>query len=179
MKNQIFMLIAILFSCAPNAHENNKETEAEQMKMNVNSITVEVDTINSLNDSLSNSIANENDSLNSDEKRIAFIKAFYTEYIKAMENIKTRNSDTVKLKYCTPELLQRLSKSKLDFDPFINAQDFDDNLLKTLNVKVDTTQENRYIMSYVDTFTDSKVFVVLELKKLENDYKINDIDIPR
>ena len=61
------------------------------------------------------------------------LKEFYTQYITAF----SRMSDltNIKEKFLTEELRKRLDIAKLDYDPFLNAQDCDKAWLKNLEVK--------------------------------------------
>jgi len=116
----------------------------------------------------------ENDSL-----IINTIKEFYISYI--LENSKNQfNSNTIyelKHKYVSKDLLQNISKQmkngNLDWDPFVNAQDFFDGWIKTLQVKKDESVKNKYIVSYYNGKENEKIY--LRIIKENNQYKIDSI----
>jgi|GEM_PF-6529750 len=63
------------------------------------------------------------------------ILRFYSEYVKNFQNVENRNIDSVRMKFSTECLINKLSSVELDFDPYINAQDCDSTLVKTLKVR--------------------------------------------
>jgi hypothetical protein len=150
MKNLILILLLLMFSCKKNGY--NKEDKLLK-KDSVHEIIPEI-------------------LINSNKESLKFLKSFYKEYILSFEK---NSSDSIINQYCTSELIDRLNKSKLDYDPFLNAQDTDSSILKTFNFIEDFNNKGTYILSYDDVYNNSKIFITLTLVELEGEYKINDI----
>lgn len=129
-------------------------------------------------DTNSNEQIHENDTL-----IINTIKEFYISYI--FENSKNEtNSNTInkiKLKYVTNKLLLNIDKQvhdgSLDWDPFVNAQDFYDGWIKTLKVEKDQSINNQYVVSYYNGIEDEKIY--LGVIKENDRYKIDFINTPK
>ncbi len=107
-----------------------------------------------------------------DSTGLIFIRMFYEEYLLGLED---DSAASVKRIYCTSGLIEKLANKKLDYDPFLNAQDFDDNLLKTLDVKKSNDPQGYYIVSYLDGYSKKKVYIVMKLTGHEREYKISDV----
>ncbi|NBW35352.1 MAG: hypothetical protein EBR30_10110 [Cytophagia bacterium] len=105
-------------------------------------------------------------------KALLFLRNFYEEYLAAFNNSST---DSVKKKYCTVELLKELNFGDRSYDPFLNAQDFDHNFLKTLKIKKSGVSKEIFIVSYVDSYTKEDVQITIGLLKIQNEYKINSV----
>ncbi len=105
-----------------------------------------------------------------------FLLAFYEEYITELSasSINLEQINLIKSKYCTPKLLNKLLDEELDFDPFLDAQDIDKEILKTLKVTEDSLKNN-FIISYSTGFQDEIVEIKLNLLLINNELKINDI----
>lgn len=106
------------------------------------------------------------------------LKQFYTEYI--TEILKTDPSEkklkSIKKQYCTAGLLSKIQSVELDYDPFLNAQDADEDWLKTLSVRKDPQRKkDGYIISLVDKDTETKTTVKLIVIKEKERYKIDAI----
>lgn len=106
------------------------------------------------------------------------LKEFYTEYIKEM--LKTSSSEkklhSIRKQYCTIGLLNKIKSAELDYDPFLNAQDVDEDWLKTLSVSKDPQRKkDGYIISLVDNDTKTKTTVKLIVIKEKERYKIDAI----
>lgn len=106
-----------------------------------------------------------------DSTALVFIRTFYEEYVLAYE---CNFEDSVMRKYCRPELIKKLSNKELDYDPFLNAQDFDDNLLKTLDIKKSNDPQGYYVVSYVG-YRNDNVYIAMSLAEDEGVYKISDV----
>jgi len=111
-----------------------------------------------------------------DKQVIIMLKDFYTSYI--TENAKMppdfSKINSIKNKYCTSTFLHKLETDKLDYDPFLNAQDCDTEWLKTLLIKMDT-EKNLYQVSYKDISSGTQVVIKLIVKKENKVYKIDAI----
>ena len=112
-----------------------------------------------------------------DEKEVLkLLNEFYHKYI--TENSKVPLDEvrinSIKAKYCTSRLINRIKNQRLDYDPFLNAQDCDITWLETLVVNKGITQ-NQYIVSYKDNFTKNDVIIKLNVVKQGGSFKIDSI----
>ena len=118
---------------------------------------------------------------NSVDKQIStMLKEFYTSYITEVAGISNEKKVTsIQLKYCTMELVNKIDKQfktqKIDYDPFIKAQDADTQDLKTLSVAKDLKKPNGYTVSYVDTYSKKKITINLTVIKQGDSFKINSV----
>lgn len=83
--------------------------------------------------------------------------------------------NSIKKKYCTANLLRKIEKDELDYDPFLNAQDSNIEWIKTLSVKKDTKENNLYYVSYKDTYNGTQIVIKLIVLKEKESYKIDAI----
>lgn len=133
----------------------------------------------------------------SEEKQIIkTLKVFYKEYF--LEETKTKididstigiGTDNAKIellkkKYCTRRFLAKLRKAfknELDYDPLVNAQDFDMKDYETLKIIRDKIKSNVYLVSF-DYFEYDKENIQKPIKMVivkENGmYKIDSIIDP-
>jgi len=104
------------------------------------------------------------------------LKDFYTAYVtevsKMPEDLK--KIDLIKTRFCTASLLSELRKKELDYDPFLNAQDSDMGLLKTLKIE-ESKRIGFYIVTYMDNFSKKPVRIVLSIVRDAGRYRINEI----
>ncbi|HEY1163726.1 MAG TPA: DUF3828 domain-containing protein [Chitinophaga sp.] len=115
----------------------------------------------------------------SDDAAIKMLKEFYTSYI--TEGAKIESSEetlaSIKKKYCTGKLLnkmkQEMEAGDMDSDPFINAQDFDIEWLKTLSISKDPQKTDVYIVSYLDNDAKTRTSMKLHVVKAGAQYKID------
>lgn len=84
--------------------------------------------------------------------------------------------DSIKNLYCSPKLLDSLQQQEPDYDPFINAQDLDDDLNKKLSIAKDTPAESIYITSYMDNYHHRKIKIKLWVKEIAGHYKITNLE---
>ncbi|HEY1163728.1 MAG TPA: DUF3828 domain-containing protein [Chitinophaga sp.] len=106
------------------------------------------------------------------------LKQFYTAYI--AEFLKDEPSEkklhSIRKQYCTAGLLNKIKGAELDYDPFLNAQDADEDWLKTLSVTKDPQRKkDAYIISLVDKDTQTKTTIRLLVVKEKERYKIDAI----
>jgi hypothetical protein len=116
----------------------------------------------------------------SDTKIILTLRSFYKDYItersKMPEDFK--KIDFIKNKYCTKNLLiklDKLTKQGMNIDPFIKAQDWDDDLLTKMDIKKDNKSQNIYNASYLDNYRKTSIIVKLKVINQNNTYLIDDI----
>jgi hypothetical protein len=126
-----------------------------------------------VNESQSNNsevIESANDSI------INTINSFYTSYISEnAKDIVNKNAlKELKSKYVAKSLLDKLDKKKLDYDPFVNAQDYNIEWLKNIEITKDKLKKDTYKVCIIDN--GIKTFIPLVVKKELNQYKIYDIN---
>ncbi|TAF74136.1 MAG: DUF3828 domain-containing protein [Bacteroidetes bacterium] len=109
------------------------------------------------------------------KKIINHLTVFYRSYIH--ENVKMPTNDykinLIKKKYCTNKLLQKIELDDLDFDPLVNAQDYDLEWLKTLTIKEIITKKNTFSVSYIDNFSKKRIFLSVTVINESGSYKIS------
>ena len=104
------------------------------------------------------------------------LKAFYNEYITAqsLPGLDKQKIDSILDKYVTSELLSfigKLSYDELDFDPFLESQMADVEMLKSLKILRDPNRKNIYQVTYsYGKYTSS---IGLHLIKINGVYKID------
>lgn len=83
------------------------------------------------------------------QEHIQFLEDFYTEYISTWDNpyFHYDRKDIFK-KYCTLSLLGKIYVAKIDYDPFIFAQDISSIVLDYLKVEKYDKEKNVYEVSY-------------------------------
>jgi hypothetical protein len=173
MKKLIFVIV--IFTCGLSQCKKSENVSSTISDENLVNGTEVADTLKNIVKGIvpSDTTTTNPISVNpNDSTALVFIRTFYIEYLLAFENDFT---DSVRIKYCTSKLIKKLSNKKLDYDPFLNAQDFDDNLLKTLDVKKSDAPQEYYIVSYVDGYSKKKVYIVMSLAEHKGEYKISDV----
>jgi hypothetical protein len=86
--------------------------------------------------------------------------------------------ELIKSKYFTANLLDKLdklNKQGLNYDPFINAQDWDIDLLKKLMIRKEIKSNNIFEVSYPDNYRKTLTKIKLIVIKQNDNYKIDDI----
>ncbi len=137
-----------------------------------------------------NSLENRNDTIavkkdnkkNLISKEAKFLKSFYAAYVKELDNVPINfaNVDSIKLKYCTSEFLDKLSRYDLDYDPLLDAQDVDVDILESLKIRIDSTINSNkkfFIITYDAGFQGDNPTIKLNLLNVENSFKISDITL--
>ncbi len=118
-----------------------------------------------------------------DAAAVAFVTAIYNTY--KGKNTKGVSLDTERdlHRYFEPSLAGLIIKDRnnaarrkevatLDGDPFIDAQDWD---IKTFNIEVSDTAPGKATATVKFVNEDEPKTIVLDLVKIKNDWKINDI----
>lgn len=110
------------------------------------------------------------------------LRQFYTEYITEWlrnDDIGNNKIEAIRKQYITRQLfdeLQRMYKEgKLDYDPFLEAQDCDKSVLEKLRIEKDTVQANVYRVYLWDNYNQKYKEVSLLLEYEEYGYKIGNI----
>ncbi|MCL1942027.1 MAG: hypothetical protein FWF54_00520 [Candidatus Azobacteroides sp.] len=126
-----------------------------------------------------NQNTNKNQSLSTindvEDKGVDVLKVFYQEYISACCNLPESYDvlDRVKKKYLSDNLYKRLEVADLDYDPFLNSQDCNENWLKTLDIKLVYNENNIYKICYNNG--DNEICIILSLINNDGNFIINDI----
>lgn len=109
---------------------------------------------------------------------IEMLKEFYTKYItaNAKTDVSTKKLNSIRKQYCTAGLLTRIQDPELEQDPFLNAQDVDEDWLKTLSVNRDPQKaKGAYVVSFLDQESKTKTTIKLLVVKDGDRYKIDGI----
>ena len=115
----------------------------------------------------------------SDDAAIKMLKEFYTSYITEGTKIESSEDklESIQKKYCTAKMLTKMKhemeEGEMDSDPFINAQDFDIDWLKTLTITKDPQKADVYVVSYLNNYSKTKTHMKLRVVKEGAQYKID------
>ena len=114
---------------------------------------------------------------NKDEKAIQTLKSFYTMYIlessKSDENLDSISS--MKNKYLTKKLQKKIEDIDIDYDPIIDAQDCDENWVKTLEINSEAEERNIYNVCFTSPYDNKKNCIKLLLIDDNGNFLIDDI----
>ena len=112
----------------------------------------------------------------SDKEIVEMLKTFYKEYVTENDKMPVNDEkvELIKKKYCTSKLLKKMGVINFDSDPFLDAQDIEPSLLKTIKFTKDKSN-NTYKVSYLTTFNNKTVCIKLRIIKVNNTFKIDDI----
>lgn len=111
-------------------------------------------------------------------EEINFLNQFYKNYVKNWENEK--ELDLLKNKSLSIELINKITflnaNGELNYDPLINAQDINDDILK--NLKISPLKENgSYKVCYSSSYEKDSICITLQISKSNNSYLISDIKV--
>lgn len=120
------------------------------------------------------------------EKEIkSMIREFYSVYVteflsKNNLNEQKKKLDSITQIYSTKSLLDSINyefkNNELDYDPFLNAQDANLQMLKTLIIQKSKQKENLYRVMYLTNEYDSSFTnITLTISKENGRYKISSI----
>ena len=127
-------------------------------------------------DSLKTTIINTNDL----SMEISFIKSFYKNYITEYDKVKVNPTkiNYILKRYCSKEFLKVYNSYEyLDYNPFINGQDYSSNFLKILKIEKSNKQENRFVV--LQMLNDKLIELLeIELVKEKDSFKINNLYEP-
>lgn len=157
MKALLFLLLSLLFFCCGN-NPNRQITNSDS------SVT----------------------ELNQDEPfdttvAIDMLREFYTAYLTEMmkDDLSTHGLsrlENITKRYVTAQLLDKINnEEELECNPFIDAQDYDNNWLKTLDVAKSESESGVFIVSFINEFDNNTKKVILLVTKNDSKYKIADI----
>lgn len=109
---------------------------------------------------------------------------FYHDYITGLDSAHSSTSfsrvmDSIERVHCTTELKRQLDEDtksgKLDWDPFVKAQDINVVWLKTIQVKEDSATSS-FIVSYLDEYSQKWVRIYIKMTIRQGRYQISDVD---
>lgn len=111
-----------------------------------------------------------------DDQMVKMLTLFYVEYItECSKNIDNAvEMHKIKNKYCTHHILKKMERKKIDYDPFLNAQDCDIRWIKYLVITKNPSRKNCFKISYG---SEDEHDVIVILKKKKDGYLISDIHI--
>ena len=145
-------------SCGQNRKINNGES------------TIEV-----LEDSKTIENLKDNEATESvEDEAIKTLKEFYTAYMSGINSgINRKAEDSILNKYVTKELLVKIKKAYMDYDPLIKGQDASLEGIETLEFTSIAGQKGIYVVCY--TVQGYSPCIKLSLIKINDRYMINDI----
>ena len=113
-----------------------------------------------------------------DSKGIEMLETFYKEYFALVENsIDPSEIENFRVENCTKEFMKKIKKWKIDYDPFINAQDASAESVNSLIINRVSDREKTFSVSYTYPGSDVPNEIVLTLEIVYSKYKIAGIDI--
>ncbi|MDR3142339.1 MAG: YbjP/YqhG family protein [Tannerellaceae bacterium] len=113
---------------------------------------------------------------NREERAIQTLKEFYAAYISECDNL-NGNLETmasIRNKYLTKTLRNKLEEQELDYDPIIQAQDCDKQTITTLEINPEPGR-NVYNVCYTFPYDNQKICIKLFLMEEKGSYLIDDI----
>lgn len=126
-----------------------------------------------------------NDTISSSQQEqlrgMEMLREFYTLYITENDKKKrdTQRIATIKEKYVTPKLLAKIDSAmlyyNLDYDPFVNAQDYDTTWIKTLEIAPVPERTHTFDICYTYN-RNSKSCTTVVLVESEGRYMIDNFD---
>lgn len=154
-KTALFLLLIVTQSCF-------QKTDKEVLNTNKEVLNTDTKTLE-LTDTRNEAISKN-------------LKAFYVSYISenAKDVVDKNSLKELKNKYVTKSLLDKLQILELDYDPFVNAQDYNAEWLKNIEISKDKLNDNIYIVYINDNGTKTSISLVI--KKEVDQYKIDDIN---
>lgn len=105
------------------------------------------------------------------------IERFYTEYLDALVRNDDVEVERVKEKYLSRSLARRIRRMydtmKLDYDPFLQAQDYDRHSLDGIKIEKVDTSDNRYRVYLWDSYNKRYRQVDLIMKPTREGYIVD------
>lgn len=174
MKNKNTLFIILVIACiAGSCKQKAKETSVPQ----TDSISIPAPAQNGSIDSNDTTSSSQQAQLSG----MKMLREFYTLYI--TENDKMKRDDlriaTIKEKYVTQKLIAKIDSAmlyyNLDYDPFVNAQDYDTAWIKTLEIAPVPERTNTFDICYTYN-RNSKSCTTVVLVESEGKYMIDNFD---
>lgn len=105
------------------------------------------------------------------------IERFYTEYLDALVNNNDPEVERVKEKYLSRSLAKQIrhmyDTMELDYDPFLQAQDFDRHSLDGIRIEKVDASDNRYKVYLWDSYNKRYKQVDLIMKPTQDGYIVD------
>ncbi|MDR1403547.1 MAG: YbjP/YqhG family protein [Tannerellaceae bacterium] len=117
------------------------------------------------------------ESADGNEKAVRLLKEFYTAYISCCDSPDGdwETLRSIRNKYLTKSLQDKLEHPDLDYDPIIQAQDCDKSWIETLEIKPDAERQNVYDVYYAPALNQKKICIRLLLANDNGNYLIADV----
>jgi hypothetical protein len=111
-----------------------------------------------------------------DQHITKMLKAFYTSYIteKAKVPLNLEKINSIKSKYCTPELLKQLEKKHLDYDPFLKTSDSQAQWINTINITKDFSKIVVFNVTYIND-RGKPIIIKIKIARSGEDYFIDGV----
>ena len=102
---------------------------------------------------------------------------FYNDYISEIskDTVNHLSINSLKNKYLTSNLQDKINSLELSYDPIIDAQDSSLDWLETLKIQKSKSNDDIFLVSYMDTFSKEIVVITLSVIEENKSYKINNI----
>lgn len=120
---------------------------------------------------------------NADKEIFLMLKQFYKDYFAVLD--RNGNTSVVLKQYLSASFYkillgikrteEKLDEPFVDWDIFIQAQDWDSKCLKTLDVEKGVKSEGLYVVTYIFPGDHSLVTVKLRVKKEKGNYRIDGV----
>lgn len=109
------------------------------------------------------------------EQASEMLISFYTEYLSLCDISKENEAktDAVIKKYCTEELYNKVAAGGLELDPFLTAQDCNEEWIPTLKVTVKDPKNYIYTVCYTNNGDNHSICTDLTLIKTKKGFKIS------
>jgi hypothetical protein len=112
-----------------------------------------------------------------DTQAMDSLKGFYQSYIKESSKVPSDNAklESLKAKHCTKQYLDKLADEELDADPFLNAQDVEEQWAENLEITADASNKNQFSVCYTVSFDNSKHCVAVSMVEEDGSWKIDNV----
>lgn len=105
------------------------------------------------------------------------LREFYQSYIK--ESSKLPGDDqqisALKKKHCTARFLGELDKAELEADPFLNAQDVEEQWASNLEINPEAGSKDKFQVCYTASFDNAKHCVEVSMVKEGENWMIDNV----
>lgn len=168
MKNLIGLILICGLTCCESSVKTNASSEiSKTKKANIykKEETMKIDdSLKELDDSLD----------------IKFLRGFYMEYIHITADIVGNEYvyriDSLKKISCDGSLIDKIENLDIDYDPFLKAQDANNEMINSLHV-CRTPKKGAYQVSYLDGYSNKRTTIDVKIKFINKEPMICDIEI--
>jgi hypothetical protein len=112
----------------------------------------------------------------SEEQIKEMLKCFYTSYITETSKFPSNpaKEDSIRMVYCTTNMLKVYELPELDYDPIIKGQMVLKECLETLTIRKDSNSKDIYFVSYNWPLNDKELITIkLRVIKETTSYKVD------